>query len=366
MHADGPTIRGNERQVLRVAVGLRERGHDIVASCRSGGPVEAAFRAAGIATTGVRPGGDADLYHALRFAAWLRGERPDAALLTSWNRAFVAAWAARVARVPRIVLRLGAVQEIRPFRGFLERLAMERWYHAVIANSDAVRDQVVRAAPGIRPERVHLVRNGVTVPVAQPAPLRAELGLPEGAPVAVAVGTWEPRKGFADLLAAAPRMSAGLHLALVGGGDPARGAALRSTAAGLGVAGRVHFLGHRHDVPALLAAADLVVLPSRSEGLSVAMLEAMAAGRPIVATDIGGVRDALGARDGRAAAGWIVPPRDPEALAAAVSTVLGAVRGGSPEVARATAEARWRMHERFSEERMLDGYEAVLRGEGAS
>ena len=111
IHADGPTIRGNERQVLLIASGLHARGHAVVVSCRGGTPVEAAFHEAGIRTSPVRPRGDADLYHALRFVAWLRRERPDAVLLTSWNRAFVAGWCAHRASVPRVVLRLGAVQE---------------------------------------------------------------------------------------------------------------------------------------------------------------------------------------------------------------------------------------------------------------
>src|SRR5690606_1712926 len=126
-----PTIRGNETQVILVAEALRDRGHDVVVSCRAGGPVEAALRARGVRTTGIRPRGDADPFGALRFARWLRREAPDAALLTSWKRALVAGWAARRAGVPRVVLRVGGVHRVPPGRrGWKYRYSLPRYHDA--------------------------------------------------------------------------------------------------------------------------------------------------------------------------------------------------------------------------------------------
>ena len=141
IHVDGPIIRGNERQVIRIAAGLRGRGHHVAVSCRAQGPVREELTALGIPTTGIRPGGDADLWNATRFAAWLRREGAEAVLLTSWKRTMIGAWAAAAARVPRIVYRIGDVHPI----GGLERLALRRWYTDVIANSRAVADSVAAA-----------------------------------------------------------------------------------------------------------------------------------------------------------------------------------------------------------------------------
>ena len=362
IHVDGPVIRGNERQVMRIADGLRVRGHEVVVSCRAGGPVEAQLRAMGFRTTGIRPRGDADLWNALRFVRWLRRERPDAVLLTSWLRAFIAGWCASLAGVPRVVFRIGGMQPIhRGSRGSLERLALRRWYHAVIANSRRVAERITGALPELA-DRVHVVVNGLDpIGHVDPAPLRRELGVGEDARIALVVGGMERNKGF-DLLIDAIASVDSVHAVLAGGGRDEQRAALEAQARARGVADRVHLLGQRADVPALAAAADLYVLSSRAEGFSVALLEAMAAAKPIVAADVGGAWEGLAARDGRPPAGWIVARDDADALAAGVREVVDAIRAGAPEVAARAAEAKWRAEQWFTTERMIDGYEAVLAG----
>ncbi|HEU0077146.1 MAG TPA: glycosyltransferase, partial [Longimicrobiaceae bacterium] len=263
MHVDGPSVRGSERQSLLVAEELLKRGHRLVVSCRAEGPVRDAFAALGIPTTGARPRGDLDPWSAARFIAWLRRERPDAALLTSWVRLLGAGWSARRAGVPRIVLRLGAVQPIPAgIEGWKHRRSLLRYTDAVVANSRAVRDHLLASVPGLAPEAVYYVPNGVRLHPAPSAPLRAELGIPADARVAVGVGGLERRKGF-DVLVSALSVAAdpGLHVVLAGEG-PDR-AALRARAESLGVADRVHLLGQRADVAAVLAAGDLFVLSSR-------------------------------------------------------------------------------------------------------
>lgn len=362
IHVDGPIIRGNERQVMRIADGLRARGHEVVVSCRAGGPVEAELRALGFRTTGIRPRGDADLWNALAFVRWLRRERPDAVLLTSWIRAFIAGWSARAAGVPRVVFRIGGMQPIhRGLRGSLERHALRRWYHAVVANSRRVAERIAGALPEMA-DRVHVVVNGLAPAGAvEPAPLRAELGIPEDAVLALAVGGMERNKGF-DLLIDAVGRIPDVHAVLAGGGTTALWAGLEERVRTRGVPDRVHLLGRRDDVPAVVAACDLFVLPSRAEGFSVALLEAMAGGKPIVAADVGGAWEGLAARDGRPAAGWIVPREDADALAEAIREVVDGIRDGAPEVRARAAEAKWRAENWFTLERMIDGYEAVLAG----
>lgn len=357
IHVDGPIIRGNERQVIRIAAGLRDRGHHVAVSCRASGPVRDEMAALGIPTTGIRPGGDADLWNAARFAGWLRRERAEAVLLTSWKRTMVAAAAAAAARVPRIVYRIGDVHPI----GALERLALRRWYTDVIANSRKVGESVAAAVPHA-PDKVHVVVNGMQAAAPSPAPVRQELGIAADAFLVAAVGGMERRKGFDLLIDALAGLDARVQAVLAGGGTDADRARLQAQARERGVADRVHLLGRRADGAAVIAGCDAFVLPSRSEGFSVAMLEAMAAGRPILAADVGGAWEGLAARGGRPPAGWIVPVGDAGALAGALREVVDGLRGGAPEVPARAAEAAWRAANWFTLDAMIDGYEAVLAG----
>jgi glycosyltransferase involved in cell wall biosynthesis len=141
---------------------------------------------------------------------------------------------------------------------------------------------------------------------------------------------------------------------IVGRGDEER--ALRELAAASSSADRIHFLGERSDVTEILAASDLFVLPSLNEGLSLAMLEAMAIGVPVVATAVGGASDIL--TPGQT--GWLVPPGDPDALAEAVLEALE-----QPERARQFAErAREMVETEFSIEthaqRLESLYQQIL------
>jgi glycosyltransferase involved in cell wall biosynthesis len=95
----------------------------------------------------------------------------------------------------------------------------------------------------------------------------------------------------------------------------------------------------------------------------VALLEAMAAGLPAIAGDVGGVGEALGPREGRHAAGWIVPPGRPPALAAALRALAAGIRVGSPGVAARVREAAYRMEHWFTVDAMMEGIEAALRGD---
>jgi glycosyltransferase involved in cell wall biosynthesis len=174
----------------------------------------------------------------------------------------------------------------------------------------------------------------------------------------------EPNKGFDLLIDAAAMLDHGVHVVLVGGGTAEARAAMEERARRLGVSARVHFLGHRGDARAVAAASDVFVLPSRSEGFPVVMLEAMAAGVPVVAADVGGVRDALAPRMGRAAAGCIVQANDAGAVAVGLREVVTAIRSGSPAVAARVREASWRAENWFSMDAMVSGYEAVLAPKG--
>ncbi len=356
----GPVWGGNEKWLATLAAGLLARGHEVVVACRAGGAVEDELRRRGIPTSPVRPGGYADLPRAFRFAQWLARERPAAVLLTSWKTTFWGAWAARRAGVPRVVVRLGIVREPDRRR---HALPFRRWVDALIVNATEIRDAWLRAAPWYPPGAVNVVFNGIRPPSppseARVRDLRASVGAGPGTLLVACAGHVARRKGFDLLLAAFARAAVPDTRVVIVGAGPEEGA-LRAQAEALGIADRVRWLGHRDDVPDVLAACDVFVLSSRNEGMANVMLEAMAVGTPVIAADVSGVRRALGAMDAEGPAGWIVPPEDADALAVALGEVTADLRGSGREAEVRAGEASRRIREWFSVERMVDEAERVL------
>ena len=345
---------GNEKWLLLVARGLTERNHDVLLSCRPGSAVEQRARTLGLRFTHARPGPDADVFNALRFAALLRRERPDAVLLSAFKRAFWGGWAAHKARIPRVVERLGIEQDL-PARWKYQH-AFRNYIAALIVNSEAIRERWLRSAPWFPAEEVHVVYNAVEAPATQ-STIRRELNIAASAPVVAAAGTLEQRKGFDLLLHAFARMQVPAAHLLIAGSGPDE-AMLRILAEQLGLAGRAHFLGFRNDLPNVLRGADVFVLSSRREGMANVMLEAMAAGCLVIATDVSGVRSALGKRAGRAEAGWIVPVDNESTLTAALENVLRLRHRDAAQPYR--DEARYRVDNWFSLPRMISDVERVL------
>ena len=351
---------GNEKWFATLASGLVARGHEVVVACPPGAVSEGVARL-GLRSVSALPRGAVDVVGAARFARWLRRERPDALLLTSWRPLSWSAWAARRAGVPRTVVRLGIV---RAFPSGPRAVAFRRGVDAMIVNSAEIRDTWRETAPPDVPAGgVHVVFNGLhprdDVRPALRDRLRAELGVREGTVVIGGAGHLAPRKGFDTVLRAFA--SAALRDALlVIVGDGVSMGDLRALADSLGVAGRVRFLGHRGDGPDVIAGCDAFVLGSRNEGMANVMLEAMAAGVPVVATDVSGVRQALGAEPRGAPAGWIVPPDDAAAMATALREVAEGIASGSAGVTARAGEGVRRVRERFGVERMVRECESIL------
>jgi glycosyltransferase involved in cell wall biosynthesis len=232
--------------------------------------------------------------------------------------AFYGAWAARLAGVPHVITMHGGRYYAAHMR---RRLALR----LALALSDRMVAVSHRLAADLRRDlrvaasRVSVLPNGVRAERAHPGTVRDELGLGPGDRLLVSVGNLYPVKGhrhLIDALGLLRERNHEPHLAIAGRGDLAD--ALTARAHHLGLADRVHLLGLRSDIPALLAAADAFVLPSLSEGLPLALLEAMFAGCPIVASEVGEVGAALG--DGEA--GLLVPAGDSAALANSLEKVL--------------------------------------------
>ena len=234
----------------------------------------------------------------------------------------VALAAARRWRVPLVVTVHLSPRHTLPVTGprsaFLRTVggAMEE---AVVRRAAAVITLTERLAAAVRASgvpahQIHAIPSGVRAAAYRGAARPALLPHP----AVVFVGRLHQQKGVDTLVKAVPLLPPAAHLTLVGDG-PERGR-LHRLATGIGVAERVHvtgFLPHAA-VPGMLAAADVVVLPSRYEELGTALVEAMAAGRPVVASAVGGITELV--RDG--VDGLLVEPGDPTALAAAVSRLL--------------------------------------------
>lgn len=185
----------------------------------------------------------------------------------------------------------------------------------VVTVSATIADRL--AAAGLNGREIVVVPNAVTRPDTPPRDVaRAGLDLGPATPVALCAARLVEQKRH-DVLLRAWALTPPDAVLLLAGDGPYR-ERLEELAGTLGLGDRVRFLGARRDVPALLGAADVFTLSSDWEGLPVALLEAMAAERPVVATGVDGVVEVL-----RHGGGLIVPPGDPQSLATALSTLLG-------------------------------------------
>jgi glycosyltransferase involved in cell wall biosynthesis len=223
----------------------------------------------------------------------------------------------------------------------------------------AVGNHVAQATRQLLPGaggRLVVIHNGVSVRIhaVDRAAVRAKLGFNDSESLLVCVARLVPQKRHRDLIRALTgivREEPMVRLLLVGTGPEER--SLRALAVDCGVEEHVHWLGERRDVSEILAAADLFVLPSAFEGVPLALLEAMAAGLPVVVTDVPGSSEVVE----NGVSGLCVPPRSPEALAAAILRLLR-----RPDEARRLAEAgASEVRERFDVDSMIDGVDALYR-----
>jgi glycosyltransferase involved in cell wall biosynthesis len=222
---------------------------------------------------------------------------------------------------------------------------------ARVAVSDATADFLARACR-IRRETIDVIPNGVGVVAGRADAVREELGLAEGDLLVLAVGNLYAVKGHRVLVEAAAslgRVPARWIVAIAGRGDEE--GRLRALVAERGLEAQVRLLGLRRDIPDLLAAADVFVMPSLSEGLPLALLEAMMAGKPVVASAVGGIPSAV--RSG--STGLLVPPNDPSALGSALRKLSADAELRKSLGIAAAADVR----QRFGADSMTAAYIAV-------
>jgi glycosyltransferase involved in cell wall biosynthesis len=337
---------GLEQMAEVLARGLQERGHELVLFCRTGSPLHQHLHRQ-MPCEPILHGSafhPATIGHAVRA---LRRHRPDVAMGNTMKDPSWTGVAARFVGVPYVYRHEFDV----PYPGkWGDRLAFGRVPARHVLLSGSARANVLGGAPWLPPERVRVIHNGVDVRVfdqAQPADLR----LPEGAVVFGFVGRWDEQKGVRELADAWPWVVSAVpnaHLVIAGFGPLER-----EFRWWLDDVPNVHWLGFRRDVPSLMKAFDVLVLPSHREGFPLVPVEAMSAGAAVIATRIGGLAEIV--TDGET--GRLVPPQDSATLAEAMTELAL-----DPALRRRLADAgRDRAHREFPVERMLNAHEALLR-----
>jgi glycosyltransferase involved in cell wall biosynthesis len=348
---------GTQTVLFQLVQGLATRGHDQTVICLNDSCDRTLVDRLRTVGADVRIVGKLALasgYGLVSVWRWLRSGRFDVAITLLFVSDVVGRLMAKWGEVPHIV------SSIRTRN--VDYSLLQRWLvratmslaDAVIINSSYIRPFAIDEE-GARPERIFFIPNGVRVedytnPIDQ-AFLRADMGLSPKGKLLGTIGRLTWQKGFDVLLHALSLMQReDFDLLIFGVGEEE--ARLRRLATKLSLQERVHFAGYRNNMPALLGAVDLYVHPARFEGMPNAVVEAMAAARPIVASSVDGNRELV--EHGKH--GWLVPPDDSEALAKAIQEALS----NPDEAQRRGAAARQRVATHFRVEAMVLAWEQIL------
>jgi glycosyltransferase involved in cell wall biosynthesis len=352
---------GGEQQASLLVQGLARRGHQPLVLARFDGEFGRRMAAAGMTCVPIA-GGGRSLWAMWQIRRQLSLWRPDVVHFHDPHALSGAGLACLRLTIP---VRVAARKVSFPIRAGWR---YSRFADRVVCVSQAVADCCL--AGGIAADRLRVVYDGVDPARAQSGDRergRASVGISPSEKLLLAVGSLTETKGHRYLLSALPailRTHPNVRLALAGDG-PLR-ASLERQADELGLGHLVKFLGYRQDVPDLVQAADLFVLPSLAEGMCSTLVDVMLCGRPIVASDVGGVPEVLGAADGGEPVGRLVAARNVAGLAAAICESLD----GRERLSGQLARARERALRHFTADRMVDEtlavYEQVLAGRQAA
>jgi glycosyltransferase involved in cell wall biosynthesis len=333
-----PGLGGQEVRTLSEARWIAERGWRVLLAGQPNGRFVERARAAGLKAVDVRMRGPWDLGAVCALQRLIRRERVSIVHTHSSVDGWVGGLAARTAGVPVVRTRHVSIRIRRRWNPVYSWLA-----DRVITSGEAIRSLVIDA--GVDPTRVVAIPAGVDLgefPARSDDAVAIRRGLGLSRPVIGSVAMFRGSKGHAHLLDAFDRLHArhpSARLLLVG--DGIRRAWVEGLARDRGLADAVVFAGFRSDVPALLSAMDCFVLAStRTEGVPQSLLQAFAAGVPVVASAIGGIPEVV--KDGET--GILVPPENAPALALAIESVLG----DASNAARRSRAARRLVEERFS------------------
>jgi glycosyltransferase involved in cell wall biosynthesis len=356
---------GAEYQLYELLRGLdRRRFAPTVFALAGNGYWAGPIRELGIAVHEISGVRSADLSRLQRLRAGLRAARPHVLHTILWSGNSYGRLAAIGLGIPLVIAAERNLIARPPWQIRVERL-LDRWTDGYLVNSRAIADALVRRQ-GLPGSKMRVVHNGIDLRGVPAFELdrqaaRQALGFDPARRLVAQVGRLEDQKDYPTFLTAAQQVAAAApDVDFVIAGTGRLQAELETLAGRLGLAGRVRFLGLRHDVPALLAGVDVLALSSRWEGLPNVVIEAMATGAVAVATDVGGCRELIAHGE----TGLVVPPGQPDAVARAVLDVLG-----QDDLARRMRQAaRHRVEAEFTLAAMVEKttgvYDAWLRAKG--
>jgi len=347
---------GAERLLCEV---LRYRSDDLdyqVVCLAEGGVFEPVIRAMGVPVTILGKRRGIDLRLVWRLWRWLRNNKPQ---IVHTHLFTADTWGRLVARLAGVPLVFSTVHSVNSWQGRVHRLVdrtLALFTTRLIACTAQVAEKL-HNQDGIDARRIVTLANGVDLQRfadVTPVDIERELGASGSGPWLAVLGRLEPVKGQAYLLECLALLrDQGIEFRCVLIGDGPERESLVEKVARLQLADRVYLAGFRDEVPAWLAAIDVLVMPSRWEGLPMALLEAMALGKPVVAHAVGGVPDVV--RDGQE--GLLVPPHHPQQMMQALARLLGdaALR------AQMGANALSRVRSHYSAEALARAYEKLYR-----
>ena len=330
-----------------LARGLQTHGHDVIMFGYPGSPLEARLK--NVAPfEGIGPGMDLSPLALRRATMALRRHRIQIVLAMTKKDVRHTVPAAWMLGIPSVV----RYPNDRPLKGGIyDRLFFGMLPAAHITNSYATRQTLLKSAPWLARRPVKVIHNGIDSRSFEFAE-KADLGLPPDSLVVGFLGRLERRKGLIDLATAWKSVAPNLpnaHLVIAGSGpDEAEAKAI------LGNTPQVHWLGFRKDVPSLLKAFDITVVPSHWEGFGLVAAEALLAGSAVIAANASSLPEIV--TDG--VHGRLVPPHNPASLGEAIVRLAG-----EPEERSRLADAgRMRVLDEFSATAMVDRFEETLRG----
>jgi L-malate glycosyltransferase len=354
---------GTENQAMTLARSLHEQGFSLEVAClRRLGPFVQELNDRGIPLSEYSfPGfySLAALVQKAKFARHILKRRIDVVHSYSFYGNVFGILPAKLASTPVVIASIrdrGAY--LTPMQKRVQRFVC-RFADCVLVNAEAVKQWL--ESEGYKPSKIVVIPNGVEMgrfnDLPQPDRIRDEIGIPRGGPVVMVISRLTPQKGLEHFLEAAAILASRFpdaRFVVVGYANPAEQDyenTLKALADQLGITGRVVFTGLRRDVPALLAAATVSVMPSLNEALSNVVLESMAAGAPTVATRVGDTPEAI--VDG--VSGLLVEPGDSVALAESIAKLLK-----NPELAAGLGRAaRKAIEDRYSAEKMIRATESL-------
>jgi len=362
LYTDSDAFAGTERHMWDLARGLRAGGVAVSLACPSPSVLEKSARQDNLPVLAIPKRGLVDWRAARALRSMLRGGQIDIVHAHNGRTALAAALAVRMAGRGRCVMTQHFLEPnhavLRGPKAALSGRAhhwVTRQMGAVVAISQAVRAAML-ARGEVPDSKITVIPNGIAAPDAAlssgAATVRRALGVAPDEPLVVCTARLEPEKDVGTLVSAMPQVRAAcpaVRCLLVG--DGSQRPVLEKQIQSLGLAGVVQSIGFRADAQAVIAAADVFVLPSLAEPFGLVLLEAMALGRPVVAVGVGGPLEIV--VDGET--GLLVPPAAPAALADALGALLA-----DPTARRQLGEnGRRRFHARFTAERMAEATAGV-------